>query len=37
MHVNDSIYNNDVTWKLNKQNEKSFNEIKKKKRMVRLM
>ena len=29
MHVNDSIYNDDVTQKLKKQNKKSFNEIKK--------
>jgi len=30
MHVNDSIYNDDVTWKLDTQNKKSFNERKKK-------
>jgi len=30
MHVNDSIYNDDVTWKLDKQNKKGFNERKKK-------
>jgi len=32
MHVNDSIFNDNVTWKLDKQNKKSFNERKKEKK-----